>query len=210
MNKGESIATAATYCILFTNDIACSMMVDLISDIKKSPLYRHEVKKLTKGLEKALKLYERMMADTAKDKITYLADACELFTEEVSNDIKKFEYSLKRVLDRGGIDNAMLISQLECTRAILGFSVISIDARVKEVMQYINVHKRQLDYLKMEKCLYYVTSLCDVLDKQTKEGCDFNDDANCRLALNVIQLKLTDCRRITSAVEKACEINNDL
>ena len=207
MNKEETIATAATYCILFTNDIACSLMVDLISDIKKSPMYRHETKKLTKGLEKALKLYERMMADTAKDKVAYLADACEIFTEEVSNDIKKFEYSLKRVLDKNDIDNAMLISQLECNRAILHFSIMSIDARVKEVMQYIQVSSKQLDYLKMEKCLYYVTSLCDVLCRQTDGGCDFNKDANCRLAFDIIQLKLTDCRRITNAIETACVIN---
>ena len=207
MNKSKTIATAATYCILFTNDIACSIMVDLISDIKRSPFYKHEVKKLTNTLEREMKIYERKVERVAKEKINYLADACELFSEEVSNDIKKFEYSLKRVLDRSNIDNAMFISKLECARAILRFSIISIDARVKEIRQYIQqVNSNQLDYLKMEKCLFYTAALVDLFEKQTKGVCDFNADANCKLAFNVIELKLTDCRKITSAIEKACEI----
>ena len=205
MNKSETIATAATYCILFTNDIACSIMVDLISDIKRSPFYKQEVKKLTNALEREMKIYERKVDRVAKEKINYLADACELFSEEVSNDIKKFEYSLKRVLDRSNIDNAMFISKLECTRVVLRFSIISIDARVKEIKPHIPISSNQLDYLKMEKCLFYTAALVDLFEKQTKGVCDFNADANCKLAFNVIELKLTDCRKITSAIEKACE-----
>ena len=205
MNKSKTIATAATYCILFTNDIACSIMVDLISDIKRSPFYKHEVKKLTNTLEREMKIYERKVERVAKEKINYLADACELFSEEVSNDIKKFEYSLKRVLDRSNIDNAMFISKLECARVVLGFSRTSIDARVKEIKPHIPISSNQLDYLKMEKCLFYTAALVDLFEKQTKGVCDFNADANCKLAFNVIELKLTDCRKITSAIEKACE-----
>ena len=58
-DTAENFTLTAVYNILFTNDIVCGLVVDLISQLKKSSHYRFNVKQLTKRIENEMQKYEK-------------------------------------------------------------------------------------------------------------------------------------------------------
>lgn len=47
-DMAENVTLTAVYNILFTNDVVCGLVVDFISQLKKSPYYRFNVKQQAK------------------------------------------------------------------------------------------------------------------------------------------------------------------
>jgi hypothetical protein len=57
--KAENITLAAIYNILFTNDIVCSLIVEMLSALRKSELCRFRVKQQGNKLEQLMLQYEK-------------------------------------------------------------------------------------------------------------------------------------------------------
>jgi len=57
--KAENITLAAIYNILFTNDIVCSLIVEMLSELRKSRLCRFRVKQQGNKLEQLMLQYEK-------------------------------------------------------------------------------------------------------------------------------------------------------
>ena len=57
--KAENITLAAIYSILFTNDIVCSLIVEMLSALRKSGLCRFRVKQQGNKLEQLMLQYEK-------------------------------------------------------------------------------------------------------------------------------------------------------
>lgn len=57
--KIENITLAAIYNILFTNDIVCSLIVEMLSALRKSELCRFRIKQQGNKLEYLARQYEK-------------------------------------------------------------------------------------------------------------------------------------------------------
>ena len=57
--KAENITLAAIYNILFTNDIVCSLIVEMLSALRKSELCRFRIKQQGNKLEYLARQYEK-------------------------------------------------------------------------------------------------------------------------------------------------------
>ncbi len=65
----ENVTLTAVYNILFTNDVVCGLVVDFVSQLKKSPYYRFYVKQQAKRIESEMQKYEKRIAEIAGKKI---------------------------------------------------------------------------------------------------------------------------------------------
>ncbi len=66
--KAENITLAAIYNILFTNDIVCSLIVEMLSELRKSRLCRFRVKQQGNKLEQLMLQYETYMTAFARQR----------------------------------------------------------------------------------------------------------------------------------------------
>ena len=73
--KAENITLAAKYNILFTNDIVCSLIVEMLSALRKSELCRFRVKQQGNKLEQLMLQYEKKINKIAGHRAFFMADA---------------------------------------------------------------------------------------------------------------------------------------
>lgn len=73
--KAENITLAAIYNILFTNDIVCSLIVEMLSELRKSRLCRFRVKQQGNKLEQLMLQYEKKINKIAGHRAFFMADA---------------------------------------------------------------------------------------------------------------------------------------
>ena len=93
--KAENITLAAIYNILFTNDIVCSLIVEMLSELRKSRLCRFRVKQQGNKLEQLMLQYEKKINKIAGHRAFFMADANQYIADEVQPDLLKMEYSIK-------------------------------------------------------------------------------------------------------------------
>lgn len=200
-----NVALAAVCNILFTNDVVCGLVVDFIGKLKESAHYRFNVKKQAGRIEREMRKYEKLVAEIAGKKIFFIADANEVIAEELQPDLLKMEYSIKSEFDRHKLKDSSLLAKMELTRCMAELSCLSLDKRIEEVAPYYkNVVK--LTYLRLTTLFKLIDRLSDAL-YQGKEYIDLNQSPNCRLAMQIIQRKLTDCNIISRAIREADELN---
>lgn len=70
--KAENITLAAIYNILFTNDIVCSLIVEMLSELRKSRLCRFRVKQQGNKLEQLMLQYEKKINKIAGHRASIL------------------------------------------------------------------------------------------------------------------------------------------
>lgn len=76
-DMAENITLTAVYNILFTNDVVCGLMVDFISQLKKLPYHRFNVKQQAKRIESEMQKYEKHITEIVGKRIFFMADANE-------------------------------------------------------------------------------------------------------------------------------------
>lgn len=67
--KAENITLAAIYNILFTNDIVCSLIIEMLSALRKSGLCRFRVKQQGNKLEQLMLQYEKKINKIAGHRV---------------------------------------------------------------------------------------------------------------------------------------------
>lgn len=201
----ENYTLTAVYNILFTNDIVCGLVVDFISELKKSSYYRFNVKQQAKRIESEMKKYEKRIAEIAGKRIFFMADANEVISEELQPDLLKMEYSIKSEFDKHKLKDSALLAKMELTRCMCQLSCLSLNKRIEEVTPY-NKDIKRLTYLRLTTLFKYIDELSDIL-YQCKEYIDLNESKNCQTAMQIIQRKLTDCNIISRAINTSEEFN---
>ena len=86
-----------TYNILFVNDIACSLIIDSLSALRKEKgLHVYDTKMYAKKIDEARSKYEKKINKVIGDKCSeFFADNNDAFLEEVKKDLDVFYYSIK-------------------------------------------------------------------------------------------------------------------
>ena len=214
----ENVTLTAVYNILFTNDVVCGLVVDFISQLKKSPYYRFNVKQQAKRIENEMQKYEKRIAEISGKRIFFMADANEVIAEELQPDLLKMEYSIKSEFDKHKLNDSAksefdkhklndsaLLAKMELTRCMCELSCLSLDKRIEEVTPY-NQDVKRLTYLRLTALFSYVDGLSNIL-YQSKEYINLNESSNCKMAMQIIQRKLTDCNIISRAISTSDKLN---
>ena len=227
----DNVTLTAVYNILFTNDVVCGLVVDFISQLKKSPYYRFNVKQQAKRIENEMQKYEKRIAEISGKRIFFMADANEVIAEELQPDLLKMEYSIKSEFDKHKLNDSAksefdkhklndsaksefdkhklndsaLLAKMELTRCMCELSCLSLDKRIEEVTPY-NQDVKRLTYLRLTALFSYVDGLSNIL-YQSKEYINLNESSNCKMAMQIIQRKLTDCNIISRAISTSDKLN---
>lgn len=191
--KAENITLAAIYNILFTNDIVCSLIVEMLSELRKSRLCRFRVKQQGNKLEQLMLQYEKKINKIAGHRAFFMADANQYM-----------EYSIKLEFDKCRIENSALLAKVELTRCMAELACLSLDKRIEEVRPY-NKEVTGITYLRLTDTLKVLDELSDILYKGGY--CDLNQSDNCKRGMAIIQRKLTDCDIISRAINESDKLN---
>lgn len=152
--KAENITLAAIYNILFTNDIVCSLIVEMLSALRKSGLCRFRVKQQGNKLEQLMLQYEKKINKIAGNRAFFMADANQYVADEVQPDLLKMEYSIKMEFDKCRIENSALLAKVELARCMAELACLSLDKRIEEVRPY-NKEVTGITYLRLTDNLKY-------------------------------------------------------
>lgn len=156
--KAENITLAAIYNILFTNDIVCSLIVEMLSELRKSRLCRFRVKQQGNKLEQLMLQYEKKINKIAGHRAFFMADANQYIADEVQPDLLKMEYSIKLEFDKCRIENSALLAKVELTRCMAELACLSLDKRIEEVRPY-NKEVTGITYLRLTDTLKVLDEL---------------------------------------------------
>ena len=160
--KAENITLAAIYNILFTNDIVCSLIVEMLSALRKSGLCRFRVKQQGNKLEQLMLQYEKKINKIAGHRAFFMADANQYIADEVQPDLLKMEYSIKMEFDKCRIENSALLAKVELTRCMAELACLSLDKRIEEVRPY-NKEVTGITYLRLTDTFKVLDELSDIL-----------------------------------------------
>ena len=152
--KAENITLAAIYNILFTNDIVCSLIVEMLSALRKSGLCRFRVKQQGNKLEQLMLQYEKKINTIAGNRAFFMADANQYVADEVQPDLLKMEYSIKMEFDKCRIENSALLAKVELARCMAELACLSLDKRIEEVRPY-NKEVTGITYLRLTDTFKY-------------------------------------------------------
>ena len=160
--KAENITLAAIYNILFTNDIVCSLIIEMLSALRKSGLCRFRVKQQGNKLEQLMLQYEKKINKIAGHRAFFMADANQYVADEVQPDLLKMEYSIKMEFDKCRVGNSALLAKVELTRCMAEFACLSLDKRIEEVRPY-NKEVIGITYLRLTDIFKVLDELSDIL-----------------------------------------------
>lgn len=198
VKQNETIVVLFTYNILFTNDIVCSMLIESMDELKKSPLYRRETKMLANKADNARRNYERIVNEVIGDKSAFFADSNDTFCEELNRHVQVLFYCIKREFDKANIEHSDLIAKLETTRTLCEFSCQQFDQRMKELM---NRDRRfsgfTLEYLRLTNVQRFLDSLIRTFKVPVSVNLNTTD---CLAAIDVLGKKLINGDIIAKAI----------
>ena len=198
ITKNESLVIAATYNILFTNDIVCGLIIESIAKGKKSPLYRQRTKQLINLCSKERAKYEKLMNRIIGDRDDFFANANDKFREDIDNHLNILYYSIKQEFDKHKIANSDVVALLEEARTMCAFSCAQFDKRFKELMSADSRFSGfSLEYMRMTALERTLNAIMQSLNLPT----DINlNTENCVRAMNIISKKLANGESIARAI----------
>ena len=203
LKKYGGIAEAATYQVLFTNDLVMCAVVDLKDLIRNSEFNKYSIKKNMNSVSFESARYEKLTARVIAGNISFFADANEKFQDGIQSYVNTFLYSIKNVFDKERTSNAALYSQLEYTTTLCGIAVAQIERNtnyLRSVDPFFN--RFSLDYLSLKKVLFGLKNIEREMGKKITKKVDLDSDKNCKLALNILIKKLADSDIISAAIKE--------
>lgn len=198
ISRHETLVVLSTYNILFTNDIVCAFLIDAAAQLEKSPLCRHETKRLLNQAKAARREYERVVNRVIADRSVFFADANDIFAEEVDRHVEVLYYCIKREFDRHKLPHAGIIARMETARTLCDFSCRQFDKRMEELrVKDPRFRSFHLDYLRLTNLLRLLDGLMRTF--RIPPAVDLNTP-ECLAAIDVLARKLLDGELIAKAI----------
>lgn len=201
----EDVAITCTYNILFTNDLACGRIQEMLFELKKSPLYKFKVKQEANRLKKLFVVFERIISEIAGNRIGFLADCNQAIEDECSTHIQNLRESMELHFEVNGQPNARLMSYIECARTFVHMACINIDCRIKDLEKFKLHYANRLNYLRMDEHLRYIDRLSELLFDGG--NINLNENVACKINLRRIQSILTSSRMMAKAIQASEDLN---
>lgn len=199
VSNNRALMVATTYNILFSAKIASIAVYQIPAYLEEAGLLRMDVKKQTKDLVRATQNYEKACYSVFGENAKFLEDSVSRIMKEIGLDVEKLFWSIKSFLDKLKIGNASAFARLEQARTLLALSVEIFNTRMCRI-RALSPDLPTLNYLCMDKILRFADKLSNTLCGNLGQTVDLNDDNNCRLAVSVIDTKLSNEDRIARAI----------
>lgn len=111
-------------------DLFTAQVVEVVSMLKKSTLYKRTMKQAVNATAKELKLYSKYFNSRLVDPKAF-ADLAGLIEDELENDMQLLRIAIKNTLDKRQVEYSDIYTQLEYT-VTLGCMSIAITDRVSK------------------------------------------------------------------------------
>lgn len=199
VKQHESLVVVTTYNILYTNDIVCSNVIEMMSELKKSTLYRNEVKMYANKVENERKKYESLINRLLADTSSFFADANDTFIADIQKHVDVLYYAIKNVFDKNSIENSSLIARMELMRTLCDFSCAQYKQRIEDLIKVDSKFKLfHIEYMHLETMNKYAFSMMrslnigKTINLNTKEV---------ELAMDVLARKLSNADIIANSIK---------
>lgn len=200
----ENFIVTCTYNILFTNDMACSRIVDLLYILRATKGISFQAEQAANRLEKQMKSYEKKMNEIYSVRASFMADANEVIDEAIKKDIEALQDTIKHKFIESGCSHPVLMTAAEMAHLFISFAVSGFDRRMKEMDERKIPDSGCLLYLRL-------TNLMKPVEELTKFLFDGNhidlNNKKSRKYIRFIIKKLTDARLIAKAINEAESLN---
>lgn len=186
----------SVFTIIAINDQAHSLAIELVAHIKKTPLYKQQIKQLVILIEKGIKDYYKVTMNDWKDP-DYYSEICEYIADQLREDYKTLENEIKNFLSSKGTENPELLAKIEVARCIAIGAVSTYDKMSGYINRVISVNFSNFRLTALAKNL---DRLCNMLFRNQPYA-DLNKDENCLTALRTIINKLSKGEIYVKAME---------
>ena len=196
------------------NDLALSAIKDAHEELKKSPRYKHLVKKNAKAAERAGEEYERMLYlemqnDKAGDRRGFLMDYMDSWQANMKHDIDIFAFSVQRYLTKLGYADNTLMTLVFVAHVLTDYACQLWDLFWRQCKEQTGVdHSAIYRNARLTPVYNYWSEVTQSFDP--KNLINLDDDKDCRLAFDIIQRKATSSDSINIAGEQALDLNDDV
>lgn len=177
------------------NEVARLAICDGIDAIKRAGLYRQKTKQLCNETVRRQEEYETVHNSNFGERLSLWLDYLDGTEAEYRHHIFVLYNAVKMALDKHHQRNTELKARLECglicaELAVGQFDQVMRDMRAKYGVDYTPIFIKG----RYTRPLYTWRQLCDIYVKTDapNEVIDFNQDANLRLAHDVLSRKLSD------------------
>lgn len=195
----EYALQVAIYNMEYVNDIACACIIDMSDKVKDQD---KETQKIFKACHKRCKKYERMFIRIIGDRgMDLCAEYNSSMDDAVLPLLSELRKKIQGYLEENNVENAYFASYAELAYIMVGYSIVSIDNRIRECKKY-NKDVVALQSYKMTDMFRCVKGLCDWIGRKA-QGLDLNKCPQIIEAYRNVDKALTDIRNIDQSMIKA-------
>ena len=192
------------------NEVARLAISDGMDAIKRAGLYKQRTKQLCNETLRRQEAYEAIHNSNFGDRLKLWLDCLDGTEDEYRKHIFNIYMALKMALDKHKQKNADLKARLECGRICAELAVGQFDALMADMKRKFGVDYTALFAAgRYTDPLYTWRQLCDIYVKTDNpdDYINLNDDANLRLAADVLAHKLSDADVLNRIGKHALEQN---
>lgn len=196
-----------------TNDVANSIMLDAINEIKKAGLLKQKVKKMCKAAIERYSVFDKKnmedMRNSNIDKRQFYMDFLDSVDKRTKNDVFILRQSVKRLLDKNNINNSDLKSFILTAHALLIFSIELFDRFIDTCPPCppINLGKTYRD-ARLTSVKQAWEQVEEILCPECKD-INLTKDKDCKLAMEILETKLVSEQGINESGMEALNLNPD-
>ena len=193
------------------NDVANSVMLDAIAEIRKAGLYRHGVKKACNDAVARYGVFDSAnmddMISREEDKRRFYMDYLDSVNERLRPHVFILYQSVKRVLDRGMIQGSSVKARVMTAYEMLNFAVELFGKFFDRVPPCRPVDLRRTFGKGDLTPVLRAWRTVEELVCRDCGGIDLNADRDCRLAFDIIEMKLVSEQGICESGKEALALN---
>ena len=193
------------------NDVANSVMLDAIAEIRKAGLYRHGVKKACNDAVARYGVFDSAnmddMISREEDKRRFYMDYLDSVNERLRPHVFILYQSVKRVLDRGMIPGSSVKARVMTAYEMLNFAVELFGKFFDRVPPCRPVDlRRTFSKGDLTPVLRAWRTVEELVCRDCR-GIDLNADRDCRLAFDIIETKMVSEQGICESGKEALALN---
>lgn len=188
----------AIYNILYVNDLACACVVDMEDKVKSQD---KETQKIFGALKKRMRRYERTIMEILGDKMNFLAEYNFEMDEKVHDKVSELYSVIFNFLKEKKVDNCEFIALSSMAYTMIGYSIVSIDHRIEELIK-TNKDITNMENYKLTEMLRISKNLCDWVSRKC-DNINLNDSEIIKSSYQDLDKALTNCMYISDSIHKA-------
>lgn len=199
----QELSVRCTYTIMYANELATNMALELIDKIKRGGLMKKGVGFRVKNLQLELNRYKYRLKDTISQSMMFYANYCDIRDDDMRHHIDVLYYAIHEVVMNHRAEHAEILSFAELSRLMADYAVVSYDLiggilksnTGEQLMGWMNIRGilNALSQVSSALCLNYAHEDIDVNTEKV------------RLAADIFYKKLIG-KRVVSAIDEAIEM----